>query len=359
MKGVVPMKMQINTKKASYPLYYSESLHQAFMNHNELFASYKRAIVITEQKVYQHFYEQTQSIFNQPLNVEWFICPNGEQAKSLVVYQELLSFVLEKEMATSETLVIAFGGGSILELAGFFAGTFRDGFEMIQIPTTIASFLQIGRHHFYLNHQETKNVMQATAVPLAVFYDGKFLATLPEKEVQSGLFLLIQIAFMLNPVLLKELVKQFKTLEKINPTHFMPFIIQGIETILPTFLEGTDTLLYSKYRVGEAIASSGQQSLTAGEKGLFDLLWSIQLGEEEQLVLNKEALASWLLHLGFDKTPLTTASTSETLHHLFGQYGKIKGSLPMIILTKIGQTKVQAIEKEEIMTLFEQFKTNV
>ncbi|HQI50169.1 MAG TPA: iron-containing alcohol dehydrogenase, partial [bacterium] len=62
--------------------------------------------------------------------------PEGEASKSL--HQcELLYRALIERRCTRSTIILAFGGGVVGDLAGFIAATFLRGVRLVQIPTTL------------------------------------------------------------------------------------------------------------------------------------------------------------------------------------------------------------------------------
>ena len=62
--------------------------------------------------------------------------PDGEDAKTLRVYETLLHQLATQE-AHRDDLVVALGGGAVGDLAGFVASTYMRGVPFIQVPTTL------------------------------------------------------------------------------------------------------------------------------------------------------------------------------------------------------------------------------
>lgn len=65
-----------------------------------------------------------------------YIAPNGENAKTFEIYQDCISFGMNHGM-DRHSVVLAFGGGAIGDLAGFVSATYMRGIAFIQLPTTI------------------------------------------------------------------------------------------------------------------------------------------------------------------------------------------------------------------------------
>jgi 3-dehydroquinate synthase len=128
--------------------------------------------------------------------------PQGEEAKSLQTMT-----ALQRQLATQEAhrddLVIALGGGSVGDLAGFVAATYMRGVPFVQVPTTLLAQVDaaIGGKTA-VNLPEGKNLVGAYHQPVAVLADVSTLATLPEREYRSGLAEVAKYALTLDLELL-------------------------------------------------------------------------------------------------------------------------------------------------------------
>jgi 3-dehydroquinate synthase len=131
--------------------------------------------------------------------------PEGEQAKTLQT-----ATVLHRQLATQEAhrddLVVALGGGSVGDLAGFVAATYMRGVPFLQVPTTLTAQVDaaIGGKTA-VNLPEGKNLVGAFHQPVAVLADVRTLSTLPDREYRSGLAEVAKYALTLDLELLESL----------------------------------------------------------------------------------------------------------------------------------------------------------
>ena len=129
--------------------------------------------------------------------------PAGEEAKSL---QTVVA--LHRQLATQEAhrddVVIALGGGSVGDLAGFVAATYMRGVRFIQVPTTLTAQVDaaIGGKTG-VNLPEGKNLVGAFHQPVVVLADVATLATLPDRDFRSGLAEVAKYGLALEPSLLE------------------------------------------------------------------------------------------------------------------------------------------------------------
>jgi len=111
----------------------------------------------------------------------------GEEAKTLAV-AEALYLQLAAQEAQREDLVIALGGGSTGDLAGFVAATYLRGMRVVQIPTTLLAMVDaaIGGKTA-VNLPAGKNLVGAFHQPARVIADVSVLDSLGAPQLRSGL----------------------------------------------------------------------------------------------------------------------------------------------------------------------------
>ena len=111
----------------------------------------------------------------------------GETAKSLETVGGLASAFAHWGLRPSDAIV-AVGGGVVIDTAGFVAASMYGGMAIVHIPTTLLSQVDAavgGRAA--VNLPEGKNLLSVTHNPVAVLCDTDLLATLPERELRSGM----------------------------------------------------------------------------------------------------------------------------------------------------------------------------
>ena len=114
------------------------------------------------------------------------VVPAGEGSKDFTT----LNMVLEKMLAQGvdrKTLVIAFGGGVVGDLAGVAASLVMRGVDFVQIPTTLLSQVDssVGGKTG-INSATGKNTIGAFYQPRLVIADVSLLDSLPRRELLSG-----------------------------------------------------------------------------------------------------------------------------------------------------------------------------
>ena len=118
--------------------------------------------------------------------------PGGEPRKRLAEV-EILAEDMAKLGADRSSLVIAFGGGILTDVAGFLAAIYMRGIPVIQIPTTLLAQVDAAvGGKTGVNLIAGKNLIGSFHQPLHVLIDPAVLDTLPEREYRAGLFEVIK-----------------------------------------------------------------------------------------------------------------------------------------------------------------------
>lgn len=147
-----------------------------------------KVLLVTQEKIFnKHGKSLIDGLDVQKISYDVAVIPNGETAKTLRRAEKLFTRAIEFGL-DRKSVVIAFGGGVVGDLAGFVAATYLRGVNLIQIPTTLLAQVDssVGGKTA-VNHALGKNLIGAFHQPRAVFADLNCLLTLPEREIKAGL----------------------------------------------------------------------------------------------------------------------------------------------------------------------------
>jgi shikimate kinase / 3-dehydroquinate synthase len=128
--------------------------------------------------------ERVLELHEPPFDAPVHSIPSGEAAKTLEVVERLWT---ELELGRDGTIV-AFGGGSTTDVAGFVAATHLRGVRWVAVPTTLTGQVDaaIGGKTG-INTAEGKNLAGAFHFPESVVVDPGVLSTLPGEERRAGM----------------------------------------------------------------------------------------------------------------------------------------------------------------------------
>ena len=151
----------------------------------------KRAFIITDDGVPFEYAESVASGFEDSYV---YTVKQGEGAKSLGVYGEIMAKMIEVGMTRSD-ICVAVGGGVVGDLTGFVSATYMRGIDFYNVPTTLLSMVDssIGGKTA-INHSGVKNIIGAFHQPKGVLIDTDTLASLPKRLIANGLSESIKMA---------------------------------------------------------------------------------------------------------------------------------------------------------------------
>ncbi|HET7822244.1 MAG TPA: 3-dehydroquinate synthase [Ornithinibacter sp.] len=136
------------------------------------------------------------------LEVHEAAVPDSEVAKTAEVAAGLWA-TLGRLAFTRSDAVVAVGGGTVTDLAGFVAATWLRGVAVVQVPTTLLAMVDAAvGGKTGINTAEGKNLVGSFHEPAGVLCDLDALATLPTADLVAGLAEVVKAGFIADPVIL-------------------------------------------------------------------------------------------------------------------------------------------------------------
>ena len=124
--------------------------------------------------------------YKKQKNIKFFSIQCGEKVKTFDAYKNLVEKLINRNV-NRKSVLIAIGGGTLGDLAGFVASTILRGLDFYLIPTTLLSQVDSsigGKNGINLTYG--KNLIGTFYQPKEVLIDISFLNSLPMKEIKSG-----------------------------------------------------------------------------------------------------------------------------------------------------------------------------
>jgi 3-dehydroquinate synthase len=117
----------------------------------------------------------------------------GAEENKRLSHVERMAEQMANGGADRSSIVIAFGGGIVTDLAGFLASIFMRGVPVIQIPTTLLAQVDAAvGGKTGANLTVGKNLIGTFHQPLTVLIDPAVLETLPRREYIAGLYEIVK-----------------------------------------------------------------------------------------------------------------------------------------------------------------------
>jgi len=177
--------LQVALGQRSYPIYLGPDLirdPQCYRPH----IRGKQVMIVSNETVAPLYLAQVEQAL-AGYRVKEVILPDGEQYKTLEIWNRIFDGLLANRFGRDCTIV-ALGGGVVGDMAGFAAACYQRGVAFVQVPTTLLAQVDssVGGKTG-VNHALGKNMIGAFHQPRAVIADTNALNTLPDRELSAGI----------------------------------------------------------------------------------------------------------------------------------------------------------------------------
>ena len=175
------MRIPVCTKQRDYEILLENG---ALAQAGEFFDLDRKVLIVTDDGVPMLYIDAVAAQCKKPYR---FRFPQGEGSKTLQTWQNILSAMLAAGL-TRRDCVVAVGGGTVSDMAGFAAASYMRGIDFYTVPTTLLSQVDasIGGKTA-VDFEGVKNIVGAFYQPAAVLIDPETLDTLPRRQLLSGL----------------------------------------------------------------------------------------------------------------------------------------------------------------------------
>ncbi|MBC8202272.1 MAG: 3-dehydroquinate synthase [Planctomycetes bacterium] len=274
------------------------------------------------------------------------VVQGGEEAKTNdSVVESILGAINELGMCRN-SVILAIGGGAMLDAVGFATSTAHRGLHLIRMPSTSLSACDSGVGvKNGINKYNKKNFVGVFDPPYAVINDYDLLLSLDDRHWFSGMSEVIKVALVKSPELFKQ-TKAAVALVQNRDIETMAELMTTSATIhLKHITEGGDPFerldarpLDFGHWAAHKLEQMTNHELTHGEAvsiGLaIDLQCSVELGHLDQKIAD-EAIA--LLHAFNLPTKHPMMHDPELIHGIEEFREHLGGRLTILLLEDIGE----------------------
>jgi 3-dehydroquinate synthase len=295
------------------------------------------------------------SIAAAGLEAELLRVPSGESAKRLAVAARLWDGLVSLGVGRDGGIV-AVGGGSVGDVAGFVAATYLRGVRVAQIPTTLLGMADaaIGGKTA-IDIAAGKNLVGAFHSPDAVFADLAVLATLPRRQISSGLAEVVKCAFLADRDCVAQLGRAIERVRDVELGAALSAVaiaadVKASIVSQDPFESGLRELLNFGHTLGHAYEAATAYRVTHGEAVAVGMVFATALAEELSLTTPglRPQLEALLERGGLPtRARLSESVWSYVLRDKKARAGKLRWILPRRIgrfseVTDVGERSLRA-----------------
>jgi 3-dehydroquinate synthase len=288
----------------------------------------------------------------------------GESFKNIETCFEIWSALTELG-ADRKSIIINLGGGVVTDLGGFVASTFKRGIDYINVPTTLLAMVDAsvgGKNGVDLGN--LKNQIGTITTPKAVLIDTRFLESLPQNEMRSGL------AEMLKHGLIQDKIywDKLKNLNNLNTDDLNILIHDSIQIKNNVVLQdptenGIRKALNFGHTLGHAIESyflenESKTTLLHGEAIAAGMILESYISMEKMLISKQEyAEIKQVIHSVFGVVTFSQNDIEQIITLLIHDKKNEFGIVQFALLNGIGDITInQSVTNTLIFKAFEDYK---
>jgi 3-dehydroquinate synthase len=290
--------------------------------------------------------------------------PDGEAGKSSTVLNHIWSELARNNFTRSD-LIVAIGGGTVTDLAGFAAASWLRGIDWVAVPTTLAGMVDASvGGKTGINSPFGKNLIGAFHSPISVVIDPTWLRTLSDRDFAAGLAEVIKCGFI-DDVEILNLIKG-KSLSEIRNNHGLVnnLIERSVSTkakvVSNDFKESElREILNYGHTFGHAIERVSDYSIRHGEAVAIGMIFVAELARAEGLI-DKDLVARHREILNGVGLPISLSNIAGgnnwgSLYAAMALDKKARGSsIRFVVLSKIGEcSRLESVTEDQLKSAYE------
>ena len=315
-----------------------------------------KIFVVTTEDVWRHAGPQLAAGL-AGISYDVLHLPGGEDQKRLAHVEQLAERMVQLG-ADRSSMVIAYGGGIVNDMAGFLAAIFMRGIPVLQIPTTLLAQVDaaIGGKTA-VNLVSGKNLIGSFHQPLAVLTDPAILDTLPEREYRAGLYEIIKAGIIREPELFTYLAESIDDVKARKPAAVDHIIAESVrmkaEVVSSDEREGDQRrILNFGHTFGHALeAETAYQRFLHGEAVAWGMRAAVYLAESTGHLSAEDSVEILEMIAAYGPIPpLTGISPQNLFARLVHDKKTLQGKVHFVLPVRIGEvTVVSALEDKLVL----------
>ncbi|QJW47810.1 3-dehydroquinate synthase [bacterium BFN5] len=285
-----------------------------------------------------------------------FLVKPGEETKSLDVANTIFTKAITMGL-DRKSPIIALGGGVVGDLTGFIAATYLRGIPFIQLPTSLLAQVDssVGGK-VAVNHALGKNLIGAFYQPKTVIIDLNTLATLPMRELFTGLAEVIKYGLIADRNFFTYLQDHCPQILN-RDSDALRYIIKRSCEIKASVVEQDEResslrmILNFGHTIGHAIeANAGYGKYNHGEAVAIGMIgaalisYYLNLCSKDLVEAVRHIVSSYQLPL-----KASDCSAQEMMNLLTRDKKSIGGKIHWVLLNSIGETSIHNDVPDEIV----------
>lgn len=316
---------------------------------------YNEIVFMVSKNVEQKYQEILPKLTSVRGDVTKISLVDGESLKNIRNYQKIMRVLVERQVSRKSLLVYA-GGGTVGDLAGYIASTYKRGIDMIAIPTTLLAQVDsaIGGKNG-INFSGVKNVIGTFYNPKSILSDTRFLKKLDMTVVRDGISEIIKYGAVCDHTIMSMLDSQEDIHGLMNSDALTRIISKCIKTkgdiVASDYYDekGERNVLNFGHTIAHGIESASKNEVTHGNAVATGMLAESYIGEKMGMTGKdvrlkiQEVIGKFSISLA----PINSIGLQNMIKFISNDKKASDGHVSMVIPEEIGKSvKIRASVKD-------------
>jgi 3-dehydroquinate synthase len=323
-----------------------------------------KCFIVTVEAVRKHWGQQLSESLDRAKITHFKIeIPDGERYKTLSSLERLAEQLAELH-ADRNSVILAFGGGVIGDVAAMLASVYMRGIPVVQIPTTLLAQVDASvGGKTGVNLKSGKNLVGTFHQPRAVMIDPELLRTLPEREFRSGLFEVIKCGVIRQRKLFEFMVEKRNQVLELDPEALERIIADAVsikaEVVVADEKESDlRRILNFGHTVGHALeADTAYKHFLHGEAVAWGMAAAAMIGVAVQRTSSDVARNIVSAVLAYSPLPEVTSRGADIAERIVSDKKTVDGTTHFVLPRAIGKVEIyNKVPKEAVMHAVEHIR---
>jgi 3-dehydroquinate synthase len=327
-------------------------------------AKNSKCFIVTIEAVWRHWGQQLiDSLEKANIAHAKVEIPDGERYKTLSTLERLAEQLSELR-ADRNSVVLAFGGGVIGDLAGMLASVYMRGIPVVQIPTTLLAQVDASvGGKTGVNLRAGKNLLGTFHQPIAVIIDPEILRTLPEREFRSGLFEVIKCGVIRERKLFEFMMEKRNQVLELHPDALERIIADSVSIkadVVVADEKESDLrrILNFGHTIGHALeADTSYKHFLHGEAVGWGMAAAAMIGVAVHRTSSDVARNIVSAVLAYSPLPEVTSRGTDIAERVISDKKTIGGTTHFVLPREIGKVEIyNKVPREAVMHAVEHIR---
>jgi len=282
---------------------------------------------------------------------------DSERAKDISSALDSINYLAQIK-ADRDTLLIAYGGGSVSDHVGFVASVFKRGIKYINIPTTLLGMIDasIGGKTA-INIGSLKNQIGTFYQPSKVLIDFNLIDTMPDSVINDGLGEMFKYAILDG----HDMLEYFQDyLDSRNSELLNSLILKCADIKLSIVSvderdQGLRKTLNLGHTFGHAIESDSQNKISHGEAVINGILMVSYLSFKKGSLSKEDLKQIELIGLRLINQRFKTNNINQYIKFMLNDKKNQNNQIGIVMILSIGKVNLDYFSYNDIRNFLESY----